>query len=504
MTDTAVSDRRNFVLMGHTGAGKTTLVDSILHTLGVVNQQGHVDSGTSAADITEEEKERKFTIWAKPFTGTYKTKAGASVKMTMIDTPGYLDFFGQTIAAARVADTALIVVDANAGVAVGAQRAWQLCENQNLPRGIIITGLDRENSDFFHALAAVQEVWGTRCVPVVLPNADLSAEYSVLMSTDVPDDLQERVDDARQQIVEAAAETDDTLIEKYLGGEELTQEELAHGLHTAVNSKSLVPVFAVAGKTEFGLSEVLEAICRYFPSPEEHGVKDAEGKPLDAGPNGPVLRPGLALHQRPLCRQAELCPDLLRHPERRRRDHERHQGPEGEGQRPDRGQRIQAGTGGEGRRGRYRGPAQAARHGYRRQPLRPRPGDPTHRHRLPEPGDLPRRGLRQEGRGRQADERACPRGRGRSHHQGRAQRRDRRPHPGRPGRHPARPRGAAHEEAHQCRGGTADPQGVLPGDRHRPRRKASTGTRSSPAAGASSARCTCGSNPCPPATRSGS
>lgn len=286
MTDTPISDRRNFVLMGHTGAGKTTLVDSMLHKLGVVNQQGHVDNGTSAADITEEEKERKFTMWAKPFTGVYKTKAGSAVKMTIIDSPGYLDFFGQTIAAARVADTALIVVDANAGVAVGAQRAWQLCENQNLPRGIIITGLDRENADFFQSLSAVQESWGSRCVPVVLPNADLSAEYSVLMSTDVPADLQSQVDDARQQIVEAAAETDDTLIEKYLGGEELTQDELAHGLHTAVNSKSLVPVFAVAGKTEFGLSEVLEAICRYFPSPEEHGVQDADGNALEVGAEG--------------------------------------------------------------------------------------------------------------------------------------------------------------------------------------------------------------------------
>ena len=288
MTDISIGDRRNFVLMGHTGAGKTTLVDSILHKLGVVNQQGHVDDGTSAADITEEEKDRNFTIWAKPFTGVYMTKAGKAVKMTMIDTPGYLDFFGQTIAAARVADTALIVVDANSGLAVGAQRAWQLCENQNLPRGIIITGLDRENADFFQTLAAVQEAWGSNCVPVVLPAPDLSAEYSVLMSDDVPGDLKGQIDEARQQIVEAAAETDDTLIEKYLGGEELTAEEMAHGLHTAVNSKSLVPVFAVAGKTEFGLAEVLEAICRYFPSPEEHEARDADGKVLDVGPDAPL------------------------------------------------------------------------------------------------------------------------------------------------------------------------------------------------------------------------
>jgi elongation factor G len=287
MRDVPIADVRNFVLMGHTHSGKTTLADAFLHQLGVTNTMGLVDEGTSFLDVHEEEKEKKITVWAKPCTGMYTTKAGKRVEMVFIDTPGYVDFHGQVMAAARVADTGLIVVDAASGIQIGTHRAWKLCEQLGLPRGIVITGLDRENADFMLSVAQIQETFGAACVPVILPNADLSAEYSVMASLDIPPELQATVRAARQTIVEDAAETDDRLIEKYLAGEELTAEELAHGLHAAVNNRSLVPVFAVAAKREFGVVELLEAICRYFPSPEDHGATDAEGNRLGVGADQP-------------------------------------------------------------------------------------------------------------------------------------------------------------------------------------------------------------------------
>lgn len=287
MRDVPIADVRNFVMMGHTHSGKTTLADAFLHQLGLTATMGLVDDGTSLLDYHDEEKEKKITIWAKPCTGIYKTKAGKPVEMVFVDTPGYIDFYGQVMAAARVADTGLIVMDAASGVQIGTHRAWKLCEQLGLPRGIVVTGLDRENTDFMACVADIQDTFGHACVPVILPNADLSAEYSVMASTDIPEELRETVNTARQTIVEDAAETDDTLIEKYLGGEELTPEELAGGLHAAVNNKSLVPIFAVAAKQEFGVVELLEAICRYFPSPEDHGATDAGGNKLPVGGDDP-------------------------------------------------------------------------------------------------------------------------------------------------------------------------------------------------------------------------
>ncbi len=289
MRDVPIADVRNFVLMGHTHSGKTTLADAFLHQLGVTKTMGSVDAGTSFVDVNDEEKDKKISIWAKPCTGMYKTKAGKQVEMVFIDTPGYVDFYGQVIAASRVADTGLIVVDAASGVQIGTQRAWKQCDDLNLPRGILLTGLDKDNTDFAQSLEEIQSAFGHACVPVIIPNADRTAEYSVMTSKDIPDELKEMVDTARKVIVEDAAETDDTLLEKYLGGEELTEEELAHGLHAAVNNKSLVPVFAVSAKEEFGVHEALEAICRYFPSPEDHGAVDVSGDKIAVGGDEPFV-----------------------------------------------------------------------------------------------------------------------------------------------------------------------------------------------------------------------
>lgn len=286
MKDIDVANIRNFALMGHTASGKTTLADAILFKLGISDRLGSTAEGTSAADWTDEEKERKISIWAKPFQAAYKSAGGAKYGIVMLDTPGYADFYGQVVAASAIADAALVVVDAVAGVQVGTNRAWRRCETLGLPRGIVITGLDRENASFDGALKAIQAVWGDRCRPVALPSKDLKKVADVLGGA-APGDMAADVEAAKNALVEAAAETDDKLIEKYLGGEALTAEETARGLRGAVASGKLVPVFPAIVKNDAGVTEILEGLARLFPSPADRPVKDASGADVDTSAGGP-------------------------------------------------------------------------------------------------------------------------------------------------------------------------------------------------------------------------
>ena len=188
MKDIPIADVRNFVLVGHTGSGKTALVDALLYKLGVNDRLGNPGDGTSMADWTDEEKNRKISIWAKPFDAVWRPKGGQALRLVMLDTPGYADFFGQVVAATQVADAAVIAVDATAGVQVGTVRAWKRCEALGLPRAIVITGLDKENADFEGTVAALQDVWGARCEVVTFPAADKKSMVDALTAAGIPAD----------------------------------------------------------------------------------------------------------------------------------------------------------------------------------------------------------------------------------------------------------------------------------------------------------------------------
>jgi elongation factor G len=272
----AIQDIRNFAVLGHTGSGKTSLIDAILFALGVNDRLGSVDAGSSMADYTDEEKARKITITAKPFTADYK--AGTrTCRIVAIDTPGYQDFFGQVIMAARATDLGLIVVDAVAGPQVGTRRVWRCCERNGLGRAIVVTGLDRDNADFDKQVAALQDAYGPGCVPVVLPLPDGSGVVDVLAARDVPEALAAQVEAIKGQLIERAAETDDTLIEKFLGGEALSPDEIADGLRSAVAGGGLVPIFACMPHKGIGIAALLDGAVRLFPSPLDHALRDAEG-----------------------------------------------------------------------------------------------------------------------------------------------------------------------------------------------------------------------------------
>lgn len=287
MKNIEITNVRNFALLGHTGSGKTALLDAILFKLGVTDRQGSPENGTSASDWTDEEKSRQISMWATSFDLVYKTKGGRDMELVALDTPGYADFYGQVLSATAVSDGGVIVVDAVSGVQVGTHRAWKNCELAGLPRAIVVTGIDKENADFYGALEAIQGLWGAQCVPVVIPTLDHKSVIDVMAAKEIPADIADRAKEMKGALVEYAAETDDALIEKYLGGEDLSAEEIAAGLHGAVHDGNLIPVFAVSSKTNLGLEELLEGISLLLPSPPERPVKDKDGSVVDVNPDAP-------------------------------------------------------------------------------------------------------------------------------------------------------------------------------------------------------------------------
>lgn len=283
MKDIPITDVRNFVLMGHTASGKTTLVDALLFKLGVTDRQGNSGDGTSAADWTDEEKGRKITIWAKPFDMVWRPKGGKTLRLVMLDTPGYADFFGQVVAASSVADAALILVDATAGIQVGTMRAWKRCEVLGLPRAIVITGLDKENADFAGTVAALQELWGPRCEVMTYPADDKASVRDALSAED------SRAEDIRARLTDAAAESSDELIEKVLEGEALSADELSSGLRSSVVQTKFIPIFAAMARQSVGLDELIAGLQRLMPSPADRPIQNAAGDDVDPSDNAPLV-----------------------------------------------------------------------------------------------------------------------------------------------------------------------------------------------------------------------
>lgn len=283
MKDIPIADVRNFVLVGHTGSGKTALVDSLLFKLGVNDRLGNPGDGTSMADWTDEEKSRKVSIWAKPFDATWRPKGGKALRLVMLDTPGYADFHGQVVAATQVADAALIVVDATAGVQVGTMRAWKRCEALNLPRAFALTGLDKENADFNGTVAALQELWGVRCEVVTYLADDKKSVVDALTAQDG------KADEIRAKLTDVAAESSDELIEKVLNGEALSADELANGLRESVAQAKFIPIFAVMARQSIGLDELMSGFARLMPSPADRPAKDAAGQDVNPAADAPLV-----------------------------------------------------------------------------------------------------------------------------------------------------------------------------------------------------------------------
>jgi elongation factor G len=261
------------------------MVDALLYRFGVTDRKVGPETGTSLADYTDEERGHKISVWAKPMDGVFKSAAGETFRMVMIDTPGYADFVGQTLAAQEACDAVLVAVDATAGLQVGSNRAWRLAEKAGKPRAVVITGLDKENANVAAVLDAIREAWGARCLPAgrLLADGKVQDIFSMEAAADP------EAESLRSPFLEAAAETDDALLEKYLSGEALGAGEVSKGLRAAVNGCGLFPVFQVSSKTEVGMAELCEGLARFFPSPLERSRTDAAGQPIDPAPTAPFV-----------------------------------------------------------------------------------------------------------------------------------------------------------------------------------------------------------------------
>ena len=280
---------RNIALVSHSNAGKTMLAEAFLHFTGATTRLGKIEDGSTLSDFEEEEIRRGISLSTAVIPVEYK-----DCKINILDTPGYTDFIGEVISAIRVADSAALVVDSVSGAEVGTEIALSYCDQFKLPRMVIINKMNRDNANFRKALESVQEISEKRLIPVELPwgeKAEFKGVVDLLTmkaypgvgetSQDIPAEYKDEAEEARMQLIEAAAEGEDALLEKYLEGEELSPEEILRGFKKAVLAGDWVPVFVAAGSAEIGLATLLDAIVKLMPSPLEVTPVLAKGKDGD-------------------------------------------------------------------------------------------------------------------------------------------------------------------------------------------------------------------------------
>ncbi len=278
---------RNVALISHVGSGKTSLVDAALYDSGTVTRQGSVDEGSSIGDHDPDELKRRMTLNAKVLPIEWK-----NTKINFIDSPGYADFVGEVKAALRVADAALVVVTAEKGVEVGTELVWRYADERKLPRMVLINKLDRENTSFDQALESLRKQFGFKVVPLQLPIGEQSGFKGVIdlvsqkgytfeggnkiQEIAIPDELKNRISSYREQLIESAVESDDEVMEKFLEGEELSDEEILSVVKKGTRSGQLIPVLCGSASKNIGIQTFLDAIVDYIPSAADSAPEDAQ------------------------------------------------------------------------------------------------------------------------------------------------------------------------------------------------------------------------------------
>jgi elongation factor G len=287
---------RNVALVGHSGSGKTQLVSALLFDAGAVTRLGRVDEGTTVTDYDEEEIARKHTLAASVAYAEWN-----KTKINFIDTPGLANFLSDARAALRVADAALVVVDALHGVEVSTEKVWETANELSMPRLFALNRLDRERASLDRSLESLRGVFGRTVIPIQLPIGeekhftgvvDLVAMTAYTFATDgsgkqtpgdIPGDLAAASQTAREALIEMVAEADDTLMEKFFDAGTLTQDELIAGLRRGVAAGRIFPVLLTSATANVGMQPLLDAIVTYVPSPAERPLKarGADGEAVD-------------------------------------------------------------------------------------------------------------------------------------------------------------------------------------------------------------------------------
>jgi len=289
---------RNIALMGHSGSGKTILAEAMVHATGATNRMGRVEDGSTVSDWDEEEIKRSQSINTSLIPCEW-----SGHKINVLDTPGFPDFIGDVISALRVAEAGVVVLDAVSGIEVGTELAWQQLTQENKPRFIFVNKMDRDNANFQRVLDALSQTFDGNFVPVLLPvgaESNFSGVVSVIdgkaymgvegKAGDVPAEMQDALEEASLALLEAAAESDDELLMKYLEGEELTAEEISSGLKSAILSGDVIPVLSGSASHEIGIRAAMDMILSLVPSPVEAApypaIIDGEEGELPGDPDG--------------------------------------------------------------------------------------------------------------------------------------------------------------------------------------------------------------------------
>jgi len=274
---------RNVGIVAHGGAGKTSLTEALLFNAGAISRMGRVEDGTVTTDFEPEEIKRKVTISAALAPCEWQ-----GYKINFVDTPGYADFVAEVKSTLRAVESSLVVLCAASGVEVETEKVWNYSNELNLPRLAFINKMDRENADFFSVVDTMQEKFGKGVVPIQLPigsqasfrgivdlirmKAYVANGGNTLVETEIPDDLLEQAETARLALMEAAAESNDELLMKYLDGEELNADEIVAGLAQGIAEAKIFPVLCGSALKNIGVRELLNAIVQYLPSPDKRRV----------------------------------------------------------------------------------------------------------------------------------------------------------------------------------------------------------------------------------------